>query len=31
VDRISAVERLPNPTPPQPSNRIHPPDPNAPA
>jgi hypothetical protein len=30
VDRISAVERLPNPAPPQPSNRIHPPDPNAP-
>jgi hypothetical protein len=30
VDRISAVERLPNPTPPQPSSRIHPPDPNAP-
>ena len=31
VDLVSAVERLPNPTPPQPSNRIHPPDPNAPA
>ena len=31
VDRISSVERLPNPTPPQPSSRTHPPDPNAPA
>ena len=31
VDRISAVERVPNPTPPQPSSRRHPPDPNAPA
>ena len=31
VDRISSVERLPNPTPPQPSARSAPPDPNAPA
>ena len=31
VDRISSVERLPNPTPPQPSLRTHPPDPNAPS
>jgi hypothetical protein len=31
VDRISSVERLPNPTPPQPSTRTHPADPNAPA
>lgn len=30
VDRISRVERLPNPTPPEPSTRTHPPDPNAP-
>jgi hypothetical protein len=31
VDRIAGVERLPNPTPPQPSSRKHPPDPNAPS
>lgn len=31
VDRIATVERLPNPTPPQPSARTHPPDPNAPS
>lgn len=31
VDQVTHVERLPNPTPPQPSSRIHPPDPNAPA
>jgi hypothetical protein len=31
VDRISSVERLPNPSPPEASSRIHPPDPNAPA
>ena len=31
VDRIATVERLPNPTPPQPSTRTHPPDPNAPS
>lgn len=31
VDRISAVQRLPNPTPPQASSRTHPPDPNAPS
>lgn len=31
VDRIATVERLPNPTPPQPSSRTHPPDPNAPS
>jgi hypothetical protein len=31
VDRIATVERLPNPAPPQPSSRIHPPDPNAPS
>jgi hypothetical protein len=30
VDRITRVERLPNPTPPEPSARTHPPDPNAP-
>lgn len=30
IDRIMHVERLPNPTPPEPSSRIHPPDPNAP-
>ncbi len=31
VDRVSAVQRLPNPTPPEPSSRVRPPDPNAPA
>jgi hypothetical protein len=31
VDRITSVERLPNPTPPEPSSRLHPPDPNAPS
>ncbi|MFC7302389.1 DUF3247 family protein [Cognatiluteimonas weifangensis] len=30
LDRIRAVERLPNPSPPEPSTRRHPPDPNAP-
>ena len=30
LDRIVRVERLPNPTPPEPSTRRHPPDPNAP-
>ena len=29
LDRIGNIERLPNPTPPQPSTRV-PPDPNAP-
>jgi hypothetical protein len=30
LDRIDAVERLPNPSPPEPTSRIHPADPNAP-
>ena len=30
LDRIQAVTRLPNPSPPEASSRIHPPDPNAP-
>lgn len=30
IDRILGVERLPNPAPPEPSARTHPPDPNAP-
>lgn len=30
IDRIVRVERLPNPTPPEPSTRRHPPDPNGP-
>ena len=31
LDRVMHVERLPNPTPPEPSARIHPTDPNAPS
>jgi hypothetical protein len=31
LDEISAVARLPNPSPPETSTRLHPPDPNAPA
>src|SRR5690606_12693054 len=30
LDRVASVQHLPNPTPPQPSTRRHPPDPNAP-
>jgi hypothetical protein len=30
IERIVRVQRLPNPTPPEPSTRRHPPDPNAP-
>ena len=30
LDEIRAVTRLPNPSPPEPSRRTHPPDPNAP-
>jgi hypothetical protein len=31
LDRIQSVTPLPNPSPPEASSRIHPPDPNAPA
>ena len=31
LDEIAGVTRLPNPSPPEPSTRIAPPDPNAPA
>jgi hypothetical protein len=31
LDRIQSVTSLPNPSPPEASSRIHPPDPNAPA
>ena len=31
LDEVAHVERLPNPSPPEPSVRTHPPDPNAPA
>ena len=31
LDEVAAVERLPNPSPPEPSDRHSPPDPNAPA
>jgi hypothetical protein len=31
LDRIDSVATLPNPTPPEPSTRHHPPDPNAPS
>lgn len=31
VDRVTTVQRLPNPTPPAASTRRHPPDPNAPS
>lgn len=30
LDKVSEVIHLPNPTPPEPSTRLHPPDPNAP-
>lgn len=30
LDQVSDVVHLPNPTPPKPSTRLHPPDPNAP-
>ena len=30
LDRVRTVTRLPNPSPPEPSSRTHPPDPNAP-
>jgi hypothetical protein len=30
LDQVSAVTRVPNPSPPQPSQRTSPPDPNAP-
>jgi hypothetical protein len=30
LDQVAAVERLPNPSPPEPSTRLHPADPNAP-
>lgn len=31
LDEVAHVERLPNPSPPEPSLRVDPPDPNAPA
>lgn len=31
LDEVASVERLPNPSPPEPGTRTHPPDPNAPA
>ncbi len=31
LDQVSDVVHLPNPAPPEPSKRLHPPDPNAPA
>ncbi len=30
LDQVSDVVHLPNPTPPEPTTRLHPPDPNAP-